>query len=86
MEMQVVFEVNVDKSPPSNPLNKYIILSILFKESEISSKFLDSLKINNIPKDPGFKKNIDYNINMNLLFTDNKDLIFDRFSLESFYL
>jgi len=86
MEMQVVFEVNLEKSPINNPLNKYIIMSILFTESDIPSKFLDSLKINNMPKDPGYKKNIDYNINMNVLFTDNKELLLERFNLESFYM
>jgi len=34
-------------------------MSILFKESPVESEFLKMLKINNMPRDPGFKKNID---------------------------
>jgi len=83
MEMQVVFEQNVEKSQVS-PFSKYIIMSILFKENPLESEFLKMLKINNMPRDPGFKKNIDYPVDFNRLFARDSAILGDRFLLESF--
>lgn len=85
MEMQIIFEQNNEKSP-SSPFQKYIIISVLFKESPEESIFLKELKINNMPKEPGFKKNIDYPVDLNLLFTKEKGTLGDRFLLESFWM
>lgn len=83
MEMQMVFEQNSQKSP-NTPFQKYVIISVLFEEGDMPSHFLDNLKIGNMPRDPGYKKNIDYNIDLNTLFSKDKGMFGERFILESY--